>query len=452
MKKQLLLALGTLLLLAGWLSAFLLNSVPQQKTFFILGPTLLLGIGMGIVWKTVGGKLTAVTLALTALTALLTMNQMFPSRGVSISAFQKRIQADRGQGVSIPVLVHESDKGKDWNRIHELEAHAPINVTLFAHLPGAPGNLAFDTRKQLFVSIPDLGAVYRLTDSNKDGFAEQPKLYYVGMDRPTGLAWLCGNLYVSEPSKMVRLIDADQDGQVDQEQALVSGLPDDGGHWTRPLLSDGQKWLYLAIGSRCNVCEEQNLLRATLLQIDPETGEYEIFARGLRNIGGLTFSADNSLWGSDIGRTGLGSDVPTNEINLLESDGDYGWPYCFAQNQEDPQYGQEDRCQTKLPSRMELPGALKPHGIAFGDKLKAPDQDRNYLYVFVENDPIKIIRIPYIEGRILPSAHPFLRGTGTEDANWGLPADMVVGDDGCMYVSERRAHNIYRICWQEEEE
>jgi glucose/arabinose dehydrogenase len=451
MKKQLLLALGTLLLLTGWLSAFLLNSVPQQKTFFILGPTLLLGIGMGIVWKTVGGKLTALTLALTALTALLTMNQMFPSSGVSISAFQKRTQNDRGQGIPVPILVDKTSKNQSRIRDRELEAFSPVEITLFAQLPGAPGGMTFNTQEQLFVSIPKLGAVYRLTDSDQDGFSEQAKLYHVGMDRPTGLAWFRGTLYVAEPSQLLKIIDVDEDGQADQGQILVSGLPDDGGHWTRPLLSDTQKRLYLAIGSRCNNCEEENLLRATVLQIEPETGEYAIFARGLRNVAGLVFSSDNRLWGSDVGRTGLGSDMQTNEINLIALNGDYGWPYCFGHKQSDPQFAQEGRCENTQPSRFDLPGNLRPQGLAFGAKLKTPDQDRDYLYVAVDTDPAKIIRIPYVEGRILPPAQPFLQGWGAEDNSWGLPADMVAGEDGCMYVSDRRAHNIYRICWKEEE-
>ena len=46
MKRQLLLSLGCILLLCGWLGAFLLNSIPQSNRLFILGPTLLLGIGM----------------------------------------------------------------------------------------------------------------------------------------------------------------------------------------------------------------------------------------------------------------------------------------------------------------------------------------------------------------------------------------------------------------------
>ena len=56
MKKKSLLLLGCLLLLTGWFSAFVLNSYPQHSSLYILGPTLLLSGGMGLIHKMVGRK------------------------------------------------------------------------------------------------------------------------------------------------------------------------------------------------------------------------------------------------------------------------------------------------------------------------------------------------------------------------------------------------------------
>ena len=126
MKKQLLLVLGVLLLLAGWLCAFLLNSMPQNRTLYILGPTLLLGVGMGVL-----------TLALTALTALLTFNQIYPNHGVSISAFQKRLQDSSSTGTHKKLIVRDSDRSGIFADSPLLETFADIDVQLFARLPGA---------------------------------------------------------------------------------------------------------------------------------------------------------------------------------------------------------------------------------------------------------------------------------------------------------------------------
>ncbi len=102
MKRQLRIGLGVVLLLSGWISAFLLNSMPPDNNFYIIGPTLLLGGGLGLIFKTAGGKLTAVTVALTALTALLTINQIYPSAGVSISAFEQGLQQPAARGTMVP--------------------------------------------------------------------------------------------------------------------------------------------------------------------------------------------------------------------------------------------------------------------------------------------------------------------------------------------------------------
>ena len=49
MKRQLQLGIGCMLLLAGWMSAFVHRSIPQSTDFYYLLPTLLLAVGMGVV-------------------------------------------------------------------------------------------------------------------------------------------------------------------------------------------------------------------------------------------------------------------------------------------------------------------------------------------------------------------------------------------------------------------
>ncbi len=132
MKRQLLLVLGMALQLAGWFSAFLLNSIPEYRTFYIIVPTLLLGTGMGVALKIVGGKLTALTLALTALTALLTLNQLFPSRGVSISAFQQHLHENGHQGRVVDI---SSPDPAQIDLSGAVEAFADIEISLLLNCP-----------------------------------------------------------------------------------------------------------------------------------------------------------------------------------------------------------------------------------------------------------------------------------------------------------------------------
>ncbi len=454
-KKQLLLALGCIMLLAGWLSAFLLGSTPQTRPLYILGPTLLLGFGMGVVRKTVSWKLTALTLALTALMAVAVTNQFYPGKTISISAFQNRLQGSAERGKPIPLSVRDADRTGSFAEPRTLEAFADIQVQLFSKLPDGPRMMVFDPAGHLYVSIPGLGAIYLLRDRDGDGFAEQPILYHVGMDRPHGMVWDDGHLYVAETEQILELTDTDQDDQVNQVRVVLDGLPDDGGHWTRTLALGKDGFLYLSIGSRCNACEEEDPRRAAILRVHPETGESSIFARGLRNNVGLAFSPDGEvLWGSDNGRDGLGDDLPPDEINQIIEGGDYGWPACYGQQLPDPESGTLEQCRETIPSSVDLPAHSAPLGISFGDRLHAPEEYRHSLYVAFHgsrdcSEPVgyKLARVAFQDQRMGKVGQEFLRGWLVEGRAWGRPVAPVVGPDGNLYLSDDHADAIYKISW-----
>lgn len=453
MKRQLLLIAGMILLLSGWFSAFLLNNVPQYRTLYIIVPTLLLGIGMGVVLKVVGGKITALTVALTALTALLTLNQLFPASGVSISAFKTRMQVNGSQGQTLVINVRTEDQTDLFSTPRSLEAFDDIEINLFSKLPAAPAKMAFDDDGYLYVTLPDLGAVYRLKKHDEDDFAGKLELFYVGLDRPTGLAWVKGKLYVAEPSQLLVLEDTDNDGRADQVAVLIDNLPDDGGHWRRALVASANQ-LFLSIGSRCNACEEENSLRATVQAIDTLEGNLQTYAEGLRNITSLTLDSNNALWGSDLGREGdIGTFFP-DEINKLFSGGDFGWPRCYGTKQSDPQFGNNDICQATVESQFDLPAQATPMGLVFGHNLTAPDQYRKSLYIALGglsgDKRYRLMRIPYDGNKLSSSGKEFLRGWERDGVQWGKPGSLIIGPDGDLYLSDEISKAIYKIKWSGE--
>lgn len=458
MNRQLLLALGCVMLLAGWMSAFLYRSLPQSYDIYYLVPTLLLAFGMGFVLKVVSGRLTAVILALTAVASVLAVNTLYPSKGVTLLGIQKKLNSAM-IGKPVTVQVRAADRGGIFSTDQTLAAFADIEVNLFARTPGPPRMLAFDTAGNLFVSIPKLDAVYLLRDDDQDGTADQALLVSADLDRPHGLVWMDDRLYVAEPSRLLELRDIDSDAKADLTRVILEGLPDDGGHWTRSLAMGGDGFLYLSVGSRCNACEEQDERRASILKIDPATGSAEIHATGLRNSVGLAFSADRqSLWASDNGRDNLGEDLPPDEINLIVAGGNYGWPYCFGAQQPDPELGKQAVCRETLPSTVALQAHSAPLGIAFGDRLAAPLKDRNSLYVAFHGSwnrrvptGYKLVRIPFVDGQPTGEVEEFLSGWLADGKAWGRPVAPVVGPDGALYLSDDRANAIYRIRWKTQE-
>lgn len=450
MKRQLLLIAGMTLLLSGWFSAFLLNSVPQYRTLYIIVPTLLLGIGMGVMLKVVGGKLTALTIALTALTALLTLNQLYPSSGVSISAFQTRMHENSQQGRPVVVNVRDEDRTGIFSMPLTLEAFEKIEIDLFSKLPAAPAQLVFGDDGYLYVSFPDLGAIYRLKKRAVDEFADNLELYYVGLDRPTGLAWTRGHLYVAEPSQVLVLKDRDSDGRAEEAVVLNDNFPDDGGHWRRDLVVSANH-LFLSIGSRCDACEEENHLRATIQVIDITDGISRTYAEGLRNITSLAMDADNSLWATDLGREGQ---FFPDELNQIDDGADFGWPDCYGAKQPDPQFGDADTCQMTVASQIEFPAEATPTGLVFGQNLMAPEPYRKSIYVSLgglsQDNLYRLIRIPYDGSKPASKWKEFIRGWGRDNSQWGKPGSLVIGTDGDLYLSDEISKAIYRIHWSDE--
>jgi glucose/arabinose dehydrogenase len=458
MNRQLLLVLGCLMLLSGWMSAFLYRSIPQSYDIYYLIPTLLLAFGMGIVLKVVGGRMTAVVLALTAFVSILAVNALYPSKGVTLLGLQKKIIPAK-EGNPIILQVREENRAGIFSEELSLQTFADIEINLFAKTPGPARMLAFDSAGNLFVSIPKLDAIYRLRDDDQDGYVDQSVLFSADLDRPHGLVWQDDHLYVAETSRLLELRDTDNDGKADQTRIILEGLPDNGGHWTRSLALGKDGFLYLSIGSRCNACDEQDNRRASVLKINPATARTEVYATGLRNSVGLAFSADGqSLWASDNGRDSLGDDLPPDEINEIVAGGNYGWPFCFGAQAPDPVLGSEAVCRETLPAAVGLQAHSAPLGITFGDQLAAPVKFRNSLYVALHGSwnrrvptGYKLIRIPFRDGQPVGQGHEFLAGWLTDGQAWGRPVAPVVGPDGALYLSDDRANAIYRIRWKTQE-
>lgn len=458
MKNKSLLLIGCIMLLAGWLSAFALNTIPQHNSLYILGPTLLLGVGLGLTHKAVGGKKAAIALAFTAMAGLLLLNQLFPDQSVSFFAFKQRMQGGfKGQVVAIE--VQEKESTGVFSTPRTLETFAAVKIQVFTLLPAAPGRMTVDPAGRLYVTFPALGAIYRFSDSNGDGFSDESTLVYAGLDRPSGIVWKDKKLYVAQPDQLLELTGCAGDAQIEQIRVVVAELPDDGGHWMRSLVVGEGNFIYLSVGSRCNACEEKNSLRGTVLKIDPDKGQMTPFASGLRNTVGLAFLPETgTLLGTDIGRNDLGAQLPPDEINQIVAAGNYGWPYCYGNKTVDPQLGSADLCQQTLPPLLDLPAHSQPLGIAFGRQLHAPKSYKNNVYVALHgrsagkiSTPGKLIRIPYTKSQLADHGKEFIRGWGAGEQAWGAPAGVVAGGDGSLYVSDAKAQAIYRISWKDVE-
>lgn len=449
MKKQVQRLTVAIILLVGWLSAFLVTGQYGRSSLYLLLPVFLLGAGMGLLLKLTNIRATVLTLAITALASLALLNQFFPQHMPRLTA-QKTTSPDP---YLISIEVPVADQLSEFMTERFLESTAPVIIQLIARLP-SPGRQMLIVDNRLYVTLSDLGAIYLIDQISSAHPTDRPILYHSGLDRPFGLAAGNGRLFVAEPYQVIELIDHNQDLQVDAERILLDGLPDDGGHWMRALTSDIDGFLFLSIGSRCNACEEEDQRRGTIMRIDPDTGATRELARGLRNSLGLAVAPDTGLlWGTDISRVLQGRIPPADELNRISEGEHYGWPYCYGQQTPDPQLGSAQLCHDSVPATVDLPPLCQPMGLAFGNRLMAPVEYQNSIYILCSGSGYrlslsgpKIIRFSYQQGAIIGNSSDFLRGWNTV---WGAPIALAVSDQGDLYISDEKTQAIYRVRWPE---
>jgi glucose/arabinose dehydrogenase len=213
--------------------------------------------------------------------------------------------------------------------------------------------------------------------------------------------------------------------------------------------------LYVSIGSTCDVCVEQDDRYASILSMKPDGSDQKIVARGLRNAVFFDWNyVDGTLYAIDMGRDGLGDDLPPDEVNVIKEGAHYGWPYCYGNRLRDERMTGEFDCTKTVAPHIELPAHVAPLGLAFVPEEGWPE-DWWYDLLVAEHGSTqigstkvgyKIIRIP-LDVRGNPEGDPvdFLTGFLNGSTVRGRPVDIMVEPGGTMYVTDDRAGVVYRV-------
>ena len=307
----------------------------------------------------------------------------------------------------------------------------------------------------IYVSLMGAGAIARL---RPDGNAARAERVVEGLDRPHGLAFHDGKLYVAGTRKVWRVDQLRSDGSPSRAAEIVSNLPD-GGHSTRTILFGADGRFYVSIGSSCNVCKEKDPRRAAIVRYNLDGSGEELFATGLRNSVGIAWHpSSKELWGTDNGRDWLGDDSPPDEINIIRQGKNYGWPNCIGDRVPDPDLGTEEVCRKTEPPAVKLQAHSAPLGLAFYTGKQFPDAYRGDLLVALHGSwnrskrtGYKVIRVRMLNGKPT-QVEDFVTGwlaqeNGTEVVR-GRPVDLVVGGDSALYLSDDAAGFVYRISYR----
>ena len=245
-------------------------------------------------------------------------------------------------------------------------------ISVFAqNLPGARV-LALDPDGTLLVSLTSQGKVVALPDKNDDGVADAAVTVLDGLNKPHGLAFGPGEkprLYVAETGR-VAAFDYDPERLTASSEQKIADLPPGGRHFTRSLKflpGPRDRRLLISVGSSCDACEEKDWRYAKILAVDPDGGELETFASGLRNsVFMAVHPRSKHVWATEMGRDFLGDNLPPDEINIILEGRNYGWPYCYGKrlhdDKTDPSRGSPGVLSGHHPVVYRPPGALRPPG------------------------------------------------------------------------------------------
>ena len=308
----------------------------------------------------------------------------------------------------------------------------------------------------LLASVPRTGRVHLIErDANGDGLSDGERTLLEGLSRPHGLDLHDGWLYVAESNAIGRIrFDADKRETSGTYERIVTGLPEQGNHWTRSVRVGPDGWLYLTIGSSCNVCEEQDPRRAAMLRFRPDGSGQEIVATGLRNSVGFDWRpASGELFATDNGRDLLGDDFPPCELNRITPGGFYGWPYANGNNVPDPDFGagHENGIATALPPVHAFRAHNAPLGIVFLRSGAAGDAYRDAALVALHGswnrtrkDGYKVVSLHWRENGEIEE-RDFVVGFERDGQLIGRPVDVAEAADGAIYISDDYAGAIYRV-------
>lgn len=331
-----------------------------------------------------------------------------------------------------------------------------FSISIYADdVPNARGMRLSDSGV-LFVGSRRRSDLYAVLDEDNDYKADRVVVIDDDLRLPTGVALRDGDLYVGAVSQILRYDDIEANMENSPEPVVVvDDLPTEEHHGWKFIDFGPDGKLYVPVGAPCNVCDEGDPY-ATILRMNPDGTDREVFARGVRNSVGFDWHPETGeLWFTDNGRDMLGDDLPPCELNHAPEAGlHFGYPYIHGVDISDPEFGEGHSAADYTPPAQPLGPHVAPLGMEFYEGDMFPAEFRHQIFIAEHGSWNRSEKIGYrivlitldAEGKVA-SYEPFAEGWLQGQDAWGRPVDVEVMHDGSLLVSDDQAGRIYRITY-----
>src|ERR1700761_7380832 len=378
-----------------------------------------------------------------------------------------------GKMNSIPNIPQDPKNAAEIEKtLSRIKLPAGFHISLYAQVPDARMLAVGPQGVVTFVSTRK-NKVYAITDRSRSGHATEVKEFAPTVDfkNPNGICFSKdGFLYVAEQNRVLQFPAAEffyespdvAVSPIVKQGDLIPASEESFNHSARACVIGPDNKLYVTIGQPYNVYapdKYEDYYKAglgSIMRMNQDGTEREIFAHGLRNSVGIDFAKDKTVWFTDNQVDGMGDDIPPGEINHATKIGqNFGFPWYGGGHTRTDEYKDQTPPAGVVFPVVEYVAHAADLGMSFYTGKMFPDKYKGGIFdaehgSWNRTTPIgaRIMFTPVKDDGSVGETEVFAEGWLTPNGEYmGRPVDVQQLQDGSLLVSDDYAGAIYRISY-----
>ncbi|WP_417535656.1 PQQ-dependent sugar dehydrogenase [Methylophaga sp.] len=373
---------------------------------------------------------------------------------MTLKTISKLVLASTVGLMSQAVLADRADAEAN---LHKLNLPEGFHIDVYAEVEGARQMALGQSTGTVFVGTRG-NNVFAVVDKNKDRKAEKVVNILDDLKVGNGVAMHQGNLYVAEQNRIARYAAPGFDLTLPFKQmreVIYDKLPDKAHHGWRYIAFGPDNKLYVTVGAPCNICNPEGI-EASIMRMNADGSEAEIYAKGIRNSVGMDFQPDTGdLYFTDNNVDMMGDDTPPGELNAAPEAGmHFGFPFYAGGKAQHPDW--KDK---KVPQKVTFPvQEFQAHTASLGLKFYTGDMfpaDYKGDAIIAQHgswnrtSPVgyQLMRVTFDDNHQVTGQEVFIDGWLQNGEAWGRPTDVLQLSDGSLLISDDYNDVIYRVSY-----